>query len=181
MFCCEFCEIFKNMYSVEIMRTATFGLRTATFGLINSCETSKWLLYTYYHIFVECWGNSLPCFLFTPVSLYAFDFKFYVQGYFLIKSIVAPFSTEVVSWMPSACSCGNICCCCFWCSFKALTKAKFYWINLFSTALLKSCSGWSSSRLTGLEGGLKMLWVFDTSAWFTLPPRIQGEAVLLNL
>ena len=35
----------------------------------------------------------------------------------------------------------------------------------------------SSSRLTGVEGGVKMLLVFDTSVWFTLPPRIPDEAV----
>ena len=62
---------------------------TATSGLINSCKISKWLLYTYYHIF--CWmpKYSILCYLFSPVSPYAFDFKFYKQGYILIKSIVA--------------------------------------------------------------------------------------------
>ena len=38
-----------------------------------------------------------------------------------------------------------------------------------------------SAPLTGVEGGVKTLLVFDTSVWFTLPPRIQGEAILLNL
>ena len=38
---------------------------------------------------VEYRGNSLPYYLFSPVSLYAFGFKFYIQGYVLIKSIVA--------------------------------------------------------------------------------------------
>ena len=39
--------------------------------------------------FVACWGNSLPCYLFSPALLYAFDFKFYMQGQILIKWIVA--------------------------------------------------------------------------------------------
>ena len=82
VFSCEFCEIFKNIYSVE-------RFQTATSELINSCETSKWLLYTNYHIF--CWmpRKFTPTLSFSPVSLYAFDFKFYIQGYILIKSIVA--------------------------------------------------------------------------------------------
>ena len=97
VFCWEFCEIFKNTYLVESMRTATFGL-------INSCETSIWLLYTYNHIF--CWllrsfwlSLSPPL----PVSLYPFDFKFHIQGYILIKSVSCSFSTEVISSMLNAC------------------------------------------------------------------------------
>ena len=63
-------------------------MRMATSGLINSCKTSKLFLYTI--IFsVECRGNSLPCYLLSPVSIYAFDFRFYIQGYILIKLIVA--------------------------------------------------------------------------------------------
>ena len=68
-----------------------------------------------------------------------------------------PFSTEVISWMLHACCRGGICCCCCCCCFKALSKTKFSWINSFPTASLKSCSGWSSSRLTGVDGGVKML------------------------
>ena len=63
-------------------------MRTATSGLINSCRTSKWFLYTIIFA-VECRGNSLPCYVFSPLSIHAFDFKFYIQGYILIKSIVA--------------------------------------------------------------------------------------------
>ena len=64
-------------------------MRTTDSGLINSGETSKWLLYTSIIFTVKCRGNSLPCYLFFPVPLYAFDFKFYIQGYILIKSILA--------------------------------------------------------------------------------------------
>ena len=46
VFYCEFCEIFKNNYSVESMQTATSGL-------INSCETSKWLSYN------EIWSVNI--------------------------------------------------------------------------------------------------------------------------
>ena len=125
VFCCEFCNIF-NTYSVE-------SIRTATSGLINSCETSKWLIYTHYHISVKCRGNSLPHAIFFPLylSLYAFDFKFYIRGYILIKSIVA--LSQQILWMLNACCRGSICCCCFCYCFKALTKAKFSWINSFST------------------------------------------------
>ena len=64
-------------------------MRTTDSGLINSCETSKWLLYTSIIFTVKCRENSLPSSLFFPVPLYAFDFKFYIQGYILIKSILA--------------------------------------------------------------------------------------------
>ena len=48
------------------------------------------VFYTLTIIFsVECRRNSLSCHLFSSVSLYAFDFKFYIQGYILIRSIVA--------------------------------------------------------------------------------------------
>ena len=38
-------------------------------------------------------------------------------------------------------------------------------INTFSTALLKPRSACSYSRLIGLEGGVKMLLMLETSAW----------------
>ena len=48
------------------------------------------VFYTLTIIFsVECRVNSLPCYLFSPISLSAFCFKFYIQGYIPIKSIVA--------------------------------------------------------------------------------------------
>ena len=53
---------FKITYSVESMQAATSGL-------INSCQTSKWLIYTYYHISVKCRGNPLPCYLFYAYAL----------------------------------------------------------------------------------------------------------------
>ena len=65
--------------------------------------------------------------------------------------------------------------------FAAVSKSLQKWNKLVFNGLIKSCSGWPSSRLTGVEGGVKMLLVFDKSIWFTLPPRRRGEAVLLNL
>ena len=46
---------------------------------------------------------------------------------------------------------------------KPLQKRNFLEYNSFSTAYLKYCSGWSSPRLTGVEDGVKMLLVSDTS------------------
>ena len=61
--------------------------------------------------------------------------------------------------------------------FAAVSKSLQKWNKLVFNGLIKSCSGLSLSGLTGVEGGVKMLLVFDTSVWFTLPPRIRGEAV----
>ena len=70
-------------------------MRAATPGLIIQANLLNGL-YTLTIIFsVECRGSSLPCYLFSPVSLYAFDFKFYIQGYILIKSVVALFQLKL--------------------------------------------------------------------------------------
>ena len=54
-------------------------------------------------------------------------------------------------------------------------------MNSFSVTSLKSCWGWSSSRLAGVVGKVKMVLTLDTSAWFPLPPSTQGDAVLADL
>ena len=99
-----------------------------------------------------------------PVSLYAFDFKLHTQGCILINSKSCSLSSEAFSWLLNACCHGDICYCWCCCCFKALTKAQFTWINSFSTALLKSRSGWFFSRLNGVVrvvGGVKRLLVLD--------------------
>ena len=89
-FAMNFVKFFKNTYLVKSMRMATSGW-------INSLEISKWLLYTYNHIFCCMLRRLTPMLSFFPVSLYTSDFKFHVQGYILIKSISCSFSTEVIS------------------------------------------------------------------------------------
>ena len=155
-------------------------MRIATSALINSCETSKWLLYIDHHIF--CWmPRKFTPMLFSSVSLYAFDFKFYIQRYILIKSIVVLSQLKLFHECSMLVAVVVSAAAVFAVVSKPLQNRNFSRINPFSTAWLKFYSGWSSSRLTGVEDGVKMLLVFDTSVWFALPPRIRGEAVLLNL
>ena len=61
----------------EFLETPTYSVKSmqpATSGLINSCETSKWLSYTYYHI--SCWmpRKFTPMLSFFPCTLIRFWF-----------------------------------------------------------------------------------------------------------
>ena len=71
------------------------------------------------------------------------------------------FWTNLQGW--NACYRGSICCCRFCSCFKALTKSKFFLNKLVFHGLVKIFFMLvSSSRLTGVESGVKMLLVFDT-------------------
>ena len=111
------------------------------------------------HIFCGMSRRFFLILFFCPVSLYAFDFKFHIQGYILIKSVSCCYSTEVISLMLNA-SCHFLLLLLLLLLlliFQSPYKSRIFLNKLVFQPLL------SSSRLTGVEGGVKMLLVFDTS------------------
>ena len=109
---------------------------------------------------------------------------------------VVTFARQIVSSefkrSSSVCEASNSCFCflntfsffhIFSLSFKSYTVSRKLYLIQFtvSVASLKSCWAWSSSRLAGVVGKVKMLLTLETSVWFPLPSATQGEVVLANL
>ena len=105
-------------------------MQTATSALINSCETSKWLSYTYYHIF--CWMPRKFTLMLSFFPCVILNSRYKVEYTSIFNS--CSFSIEVISWMLNSCCRGSICCCC---CFKVLTKAKFSLNKLVFNGLIK--------------------------------------------